>query len=72
VRQEEALARIERGREIGGRTTELQLLTDVDRVMTDASICGLGQTAASAVRSALKLGLVAGERSDGAIGGENA
>ncbi len=58
VRQEEALARIVRGREIGGRTTELQLLTDVDRVMTDASICGLGQTAASAVRSALALGLV--------------
>ena len=58
VRQEEALARIVRGREIGGRATELQLLTDVDRVMTDASICGLGQTAASAVRSALELGLV--------------
>jgi NADH-quinone oxidoreductase subunit F len=58
VRQEEALARIVRGREIGGRTTELQLLNDVDRVMTDASICGLGQTAASAVRSALALGLV--------------
>jgi NADH-quinone oxidoreductase subunit F len=58
VRQEEALARIVRGREIGGRNTELQLLTDVDRVMTDASICGLGQTAASAVRSALKLGLI--------------
>jgi hypothetical protein len=32
--------------------------------MTDASICGLGQTAASAVRSALKLGLVT-ERGDG-------
>jgi NADH-quinone oxidoreductase subunit F len=62
VRQEEALARIVRGREIGGRTTELQLLTDVDRVMTDASICGLGQTAASAVRSALQLGLVGNER----------
>ncbi|MCD2194529.1 NAD(P)H-dependent oxidoreductase subunit E [Actinomycetospora endophytica] len=58
VRQEEALARIVRGREIGDRKTELQLLTDVDRVMTDASICGLGQTAASAVRSALKLGLI--------------
>ncbi|MEJ2870939.1 NAD(P)H-dependent oxidoreductase subunit E [Actinomycetospora sp. OC33-EN08] len=58
VRQEEALARIVRGREIGGRTVELQLLTDVDRVMTDASICGLGQTAASAVRSALSLGLI--------------
>nr|WP_218891694.1 NAD(P)H-dependent oxidoreductase subunit E [Actinomycetospora corticicola] len=58
VRQEEALARIVRGREIGGRTVELQLLRDVDRVMTDASICGLGQTAASAVRSALALGLI--------------
>jgi NADH-quinone oxidoreductase subunit F len=65
VRQEEALARIVRGREIGGRATELQLLTDVDRVMTDASICGLGQTAASAVRSALELGLVTAERGDG-------
>ncbi|GLZ56054.1 NAD(P)H-dependent oxidoreductase subunit E [Actinomycetospora sp. NBRC 106378] len=60
VRQEEALARIVRGREIGGRTIELQLLRDVDRVMTDASICGLGQTAASAVRSALALGLIGG------------
>ena len=60
VRQEEALARIVRGREIGGRRIELQLLDDVDRVMTDASICGLGQTAASAVRSALSLGLIGG------------
>ncbi|MFC5063556.1 NAD(P)H-dependent oxidoreductase subunit E [Actinomycetospora atypica] len=68
VRQEEALARIVRGREIGGRQVELQLLTDVDRVMTDASICGLGQTAASAVRSALALGLIGGERSDGDSG----
>ena len=32
---------------------ELHLLADLDSVMTDASICGLGQTAASAVRSAL-------------------
>jgi NADH-quinone oxidoreductase subunit F len=32
---------------------ELALLADLDAVMTDASICGLGQTAASAVRSAL-------------------
>ena len=32
---------------------ELGLLADLDAVMTDASICGLGQTAASAVRSAL-------------------
>jgi NADH-quinone oxidoreductase subunit F len=72
VRQEEALARIVRGREIGGRTTELQLLTDVDRVMTDASICGLGQTAASAVRSALKLGLIGASAATGGNGVENA
>jgi NADH-quinone oxidoreductase subunit F len=32
---------------------ELGLLADLDAVMTDASICGLGQTAAGAVRSAL-------------------
>jgi NADH-quinone oxidoreductase subunit F len=32
---------------------ELALLADLDAVMTDASICGLGQTAAGAIRSAL-------------------
>lgn len=55
VRQEEALARYLDG---GRDQRELALLEDIDRVMTDASICGLGQTAASAVRSAIKLGLV--------------
>jgi NADH-quinone oxidoreductase subunit F len=34
------------------------MLDDIDRVMRDASICGLGHTAGSAVRSALALGLV--------------
>ncbi len=33
-------------------------LADLDAVMSDASICGLGQTAASAVRSALARGLL--------------
>jgi NADH-quinone oxidoreductase subunit F len=33
------------------------LLDDVATVMRDASICGLGQTAASAVQSAIRLGL---------------
>jgi NADH-quinone oxidoreductase subunit F len=33
-------------------------LDDLDRVMTDASICGLGQTAASLVRSARQAGLL--------------
>ena len=38
---------------------ELGLLDDLARVMRDASICGLGQTAPSAVASALDLGLIA-------------
>lgn len=37
---------------------ELQLLEDMDRVMKDASICGLGHTASTAVRSAISLGLI--------------
>ncbi len=35
-----------------------ELIEDMARAMTDASICGLGHTAASAVRSALALGLI--------------
>jgi NADH-quinone oxidoreductase subunit F len=53
VRQEEALHRLVTGRTIGSRDDELALLTDVAGVMRDASICGLGQTAASAVQSAI-------------------
>ena len=49
VRQQESVARI---RTNGESPSELSLLDDLDAVMTDASICGLGQTAASAVRSA--------------------
>jgi NADH-quinone oxidoreductase subunit F len=58
VRQEEALARLVRGAPRGSRDTELALLDDLARVMVDASICGLGQTAPAAVRSALDLGLL--------------
>jgi NADH-quinone oxidoreductase subunit F len=58
VRQEEALARLARGAPLGSRETELALLDDLARVMQDASICGLGQTAPAAVRSALALGLL--------------
>ncbi|MFC4949934.1 NADH-ubiquinone oxidoreductase-F iron-sulfur binding region domain-containing protein [Pseudonocardia sp. GCM10023141] len=58
VRQEEALARLARGAPLGSRETELALIEDLARVMQDASICGLGQTAPSAVRSALALGLL--------------
>ncbi|MBV8118085.1 MAG: NAD(P)H-dependent oxidoreductase subunit E [Candidatus Eremiobacteraeota bacterium] len=53
VRQEEALQRIASSRHDG--VIDLGLLDDVGRVMRDASICGLGQTAASAIASARKL-----------------
>ncbi len=58
VRQEEALYRIRSGKTIGGLHEELALLEEVGLSMKDASICGLGQTAYSAVESAIKrLGL---------------
>jgi NADH-quinone oxidoreductase subunit F len=51
VRQEEALHRLAaNGRHAG---SDLALLVDVGRVMRDASICGLGQTASSAIESAV-------------------
>lgn len=57
VRQEEALARISSGRPLGSAGEERKRLEDLARVMTDASICGLGQTAASAIQSAIRLQL---------------
>lgn len=54
VRQQESVARIHTN---GESPSELSLLDDLDAVMTDASICGLGQTAASAVRSARRANL---------------
>lgn len=46
-------------RDRGGLTPERgALLDEMARAMTDASICGLGHTAAGAVRSAIALGLV--------------
>jgi NADH-quinone oxidoreductase subunit F len=55
VRQEEAIARLAHG---APPDPERALLDDLARVMQDASICGLGQTAPAAVMSALKLGLL--------------
>jgi NADH-quinone oxidoreductase subunit F len=51
-RQMEILDRIAAGRVLEGDLIRLQ---DVGWTMTDASLCGLGQTAASAVLSAIKL-----------------
>ncbi|HEY7478371.1 MAG TPA: NAD(P)H-dependent oxidoreductase subunit E [Actinomycetota bacterium] len=53
VRQEEALHRLAAGVPLGGREGELALLGDITQVMRDASICGLGQTAANAIQSAI-------------------
>jgi len=50
VRQEEALKRLAAGRP---HDDELHTLGEVAQVMRDASICGLGQTAANAVDSAI-------------------
>jgi len=63
VRQEEALVRISRKRTLGTMDDEAALLSEIGQVMRDASICGLGQTAASAIASAVsKLGLLEGGR----------
>jgi len=57
VRQEEALHRLASGKTIGD---EAAVLADLTQVMRDASICGLGQTAANAVASAMtNLGVLA-------------
>ncbi|HEY7970181.1 MAG TPA: NADH-ubiquinone oxidoreductase-F iron-sulfur binding region domain-containing protein, partial [Candidatus Limnocylindrales bacterium] len=54
VRQEELLARLAAGRANGSRDDELTLLRDIGQAMRDASICGLGQTASSAIESAIR------------------
>jgi NADH-quinone oxidoreductase subunit F len=59
VRQEEALHRLASGTTNGD---ELEVLADLTQVMRDASICGLGQTAANAVASAIEnLGVLASQ-----------
>jgi NADH-quinone oxidoreductase subunit F len=56
VRQEELLARLASGAAAahGKRDDELALLREIGQAMRDASICGLGQTASSAIESALR------------------
>ena len=51
-RQKEILDRISEGRILPG---DLERLQDIGWTMTDASLCGLGQTAAGAVMSAIQL-----------------
>jgi NADH-quinone oxidoreductase subunit F len=53
VRQEEVLHRLASDRPLGSVGQELALLKELGQVMRDASICGLGQTASSAIESAM-------------------
>jgi NADH-quinone oxidoreductase subunit F len=50
VRQEEVLHRLLAGRR---EDSDITLLSDIAQAMRDASICGLGQTAANAITSAV-------------------
>lgn len=54
VRQQETLQRLIDGRPIGSKEEELVMLREMGQAMRDASICGLGQTASSALESALE------------------
>ena len=65
ARQEELLGRLTRGAPLGSAERELALLDDIGAVARDASICGLGQTAVSAAASAVKLGLIGANGSNG-------
>jgi len=61
VRQHETMVQL---RQLGALTAERRaLVDDISQVMVDASICGLGHTASSAIDSALALGLVPGVES---------
>jgi NADH-quinone oxidoreductase subunit F len=61
VRQEEALARLLSGHTRGTVQDELVLIAEIGEAMRDASICGLGQTASSAIESAIsRLGIFDG------------
>jgi NADH-quinone oxidoreductase subunit F len=52
-RQEEILHRLLVDRKTSNRDADVALLADIAQAMRDASICGLGQTAASAIQSAV-------------------
>jgi NADH-quinone oxidoreductase subunit F len=54
VRQQEALQRLVNAKPLGSAAQEITMLREMAQAMRDASICGLGQTAASALESALQ------------------
>jgi NADH-quinone oxidoreductase subunit F len=53
TRQKEALERLIEKKPLGSSEQELRLLQEMAQAMRDASICGLGQTASSALLSAV-------------------
>ena len=60
MRQQETLARLLSGHTRGSVQDELALIAEIGEAMRDSSICGLGQTASSAIESAIgKLGVFA-------------
>jgi NADH-quinone oxidoreductase subunit F len=54
VRQQETLKRLVNAKPVGSASQEIALLREMGQAMRDASICGLGQTASSALESALQ------------------
>ncbi len=54
LRQEEILARLAAKQPNGSAASEIALLKEVAQAMRDASICGLGQTAPTAILSAIQ------------------
>jgi NADH-quinone oxidoreductase subunit F len=54
VRQHEALERLVSRRPLSSASGEVAMIREMGQAMRDASICGLGQTASSALESALK------------------
>lgn len=57
TRQKETLERLIAQRPLISREREFRLVQEMAQVMRDASICGLGQTASSALTSAVQRGL---------------
>jgi NADH-quinone oxidoreductase subunit F len=53
ARQEELLHRLADGKTLGAPDDEKRLLAEIGVAMRDASICGLGQTASTAIESAI-------------------
>lgn len=59
VRQHETMVQLQQSGSLAPLRREL--IADISQVMADASICGLGHTASSAIDSALRLGLIGGD-----------